>query len=86
MVAAWSRQSMLRDGGNSLVIESDSPNPMCAHCGSRESRRLGDCSVCHHTVCEKCGNVQIASGERKITHHECLKKADGHFRMIKFVQ
>lgn len=59
---------------------------MCPHCGSTDSRRLGECSVCHHIVCEQCGNVQLSSGERKITHHECLKKADDHFHMIKFVR
>ena len=49
-------------------------------------RRLGECSVCHRVVCEHCGNVQIASGERTVTHRECLKKADGQFRMIRFVK
>lgn len=68
------------------MSESGSFNRMCPHCGSVESRRLGDCSVCHRTVCEKCGNLQIAGGERKVAHHECLKKSDGHFRMIKFVR
>ena len=59
---------------------------MCAHCGSREARDLGECSVCHRTVCEHCGSVQIAMGERKIMHRECLKKDGGQFRMIKFVK
>ena len=59
---------------------------MCPHCGSTDTRRLGECSVCHRTVCEHCGNVQIASGERRVTHRECLRKADGHFKMLKFVR
>lgn len=59
---------------------------MCPHCASTESRRLGECAVCHRTVCDHCGNVQLSSGERKIVHKECLKKADDHFRMIKFVR
>jgi hypothetical protein len=49
-------------------------------------RKLGDCSVCHRNVCERCGNVQIASGVRSVTHRECLKKADNHFSMIRFVK
>jgi ribosomal protein L32 len=46
---------------------------------------LGDCSVCHRTVCEKCGNTQFSHGERHVTHNACLKKTDGGFKMIKFV-
>ena len=42
--------------------------------------------MCHKSVCERCGNVQIAGGERRATHRECLKKSDGHFKMIKFVR
>lgn len=59
---------------------------MCPHCGSKETRRLGECSVCHRVVCDRCGNVQLASGVRTVTHRECLKKSDGGFRMIKFVR
>ena len=59
---------------------------MCPHCGSTDTRRLGECSVCHKSVCERCGNVQIAGGERRATHRECLKKSDGNFKMIKFVR
>jgi hypothetical protein len=59
---------------------------MCPHCGSTAARRLGECSVCHRTVCEHCGNVQIAGGQRRVTHRECLRKADDHFKMIKFVR
>ena len=59
---------------------------MCPYCGSESARRLGECSVCQRIVCEHCGNVQIAGGVRKVTHRECLKKADGHFKMIRFVK
>jgi beta-glucosidase len=37
-------------------------------------------------VCERCGNVQIASGARRVTHRECLKNAEDHFSMIRFVK
>lgn len=59
---------------------------MCPHCGSSATRRLGTCTVCHKPVCEHCGNVQITFGERKVTHRECLKHAEQHFKMIKFVR
>jgi hypothetical protein len=59
---------------------------MCPHCGSTATRRLGDCSVCHRVVCERCGSVQFTSGTRAAVHKECLKKADDHFKMIKFVR
>ena len=58
---------------------------MCPHCGSTDTRRIGECVVCHKQVCERCGNVQIAGGTRRVTHRECLKNAEGHFKMIKFV-
>ena len=61
-------------------------NQMCPHCGSLNARRLGECSVCHKVVCERCGNMQLAGGVRTVTHRECLKKADGHFKMIRFVE
>jgi hypothetical protein len=59
---------------------------MCPYCGANDSRRLGDCPVCHHAVCDKCGNIQLSHGERRATHNACLKKADGGFKMIKFVK
>jgi hypothetical protein len=59
---------------------------MCPHCGSTGTRRLGECSVCGRTVCEHCGSVQFTAGTRKALHRECLKKADNHFSMIKFVK
>ncbi|MDZ4170106.1 MAG: hypothetical protein U1E26_10730 [Coriobacteriia bacterium] len=59
---------------------------LCPHCGAIDSRRLGDCSVCHKLVCERCGNIQFIGGERRVTHHECLKKEDTGFTMIKFVK
>jgi len=57
----------------------------CSYCGAVESRRLGECSVCNRSVCEKCGNVQFSGNGRHVTHKSCLKKADGGFKMIKFV-
>jgi hypothetical protein len=68
------------------VTESGNFNRICPYCGANASRRLGDCSVCHRVVCEKCGNVQISHGDRHVTHNACLKKAEGGFRMIKFVE
>jgi len=32
------------------------------------------------------GNVQISHGARHVTHKSCLKKTDGGFKMIKFVE
>jgi hypothetical protein len=58
---------------------------MCPYCGANQARRLGDCSVCRRVVCEKCGNVQFAHGERTVNHNACLKKSNGGFKMIKFV-
>ena len=56
----------------------------CTYCGSTGARRLGECSVCFRPVCELCGSIQVSSGKRSAVHKECLKKADGHFKMIKF--
>ena len=61
-------------------------NKLCSQCGSTSARRLGECSVCGRTVCENCGSIQVTGGMRKPIHRECLKKADGHFKMIKFVR
>lgn len=58
---------------------------MCMFCGAR-AKRLGLCDVCNRGVCEKCGNVQHLKGERRIVHDSCLKKGDGGFSMIKFVE
>ena len=69
----------------SHVTESGIFNQMCPHCGATTTRRLGDCSECHRPVCEKCGNVQIAQGERHVIHTSCLRKHGGGFKMIKFV-
>lgn len=68
------------------MVESGALNRMCPYCGAADSRRLGDCSVCHRTVCDKCGNVQFAHGHRHATHNACLKKTDGGFKMIRFVE
>jgi hypothetical protein len=59
---------------------------MCPHCRASDTRRLGECWVCDRAVCEACGNVQVSMGKRRVLHNECLKKADGGFSMIKFVQ
>jgi hypothetical protein len=58
----------------------------CPYCGSDSGRHLGLCSVCSRSVCERCGNIQFVSGERKVTHKECLHRDDGAFKMIKFVR
>jgi hypothetical protein len=68
------------------VSDSGVWGKMCPHCGSADTRRLGECSVCHKVACDQCGNVQISGGVRRITHRECLRKADDHFKMIKFVR
>jgi hypothetical protein len=67
------------------VTDSGSNIQMCPHCGARNTRRMGDCSVCHRSVCEECGNVQISHGERHVMHKTCLRKNEGGFKMIKFV-
>jgi hypothetical protein len=67
------------------VTESGIFDKMCPHCGATATRGLGECSVCHRPVCEKCGNVQFCQGERRVTHTTCLRKSDGGFKMIKFV-
>jgi hypothetical protein len=59
---------------------------VCPHCGATSVRRLGQCSVCSRTVCEKCGNSQVCQGERKVMHQACLHKDDDAFSMIKFVK
>lgn len=41
--------------------------------------------MCRRAVCERCGAANFARGERRVTHHECLKK-DGGYKMIKFVR
>jgi hypothetical protein len=71
------------------VDRVDHGGPMkntCSHCGAAQTRRLGECCVCHRGVCEHCGNVQFGDGTRKVTHHECLKRHDHGFKMIKFVR
>ena len=69
-----------------LVADSGSFGKACPHCGSNGTRRLGECNVCHRSVCEHCGSVQFSGGVRSVYHKECLKKSDGQFKMIKFVQ
>jgi hypothetical protein len=59
---------------------------MCRHCGSFGARPLGRCSVCEGAVCDKCGNVQFSSGERRATHDKCVRHDDAGFTMIKFVK
>ncbi len=57
----------------------------CLNCGSMGSTRLGSCSVCGLSVCDRCGNVQHVGGEKRATHNKCLSKDQG-FSMIKFVK
>jgi len=59
---------------------------MCPHCGTKGTRRIGECSVCGRHACDHCGNVQFVRGERKVTHQECFKKHGDSFTMIKFVK
>jgi hypothetical protein len=59
---------------------------MCRYCGAVDSRRLGQCSVCGCSVCDRCGNVQHARGEKNATHNACLAQDGGGFSMIKFVK
>jgi len=68
------------------VTQGGAFNPICSYCGAHKSRHLGECSVCCRPVCEECGNVQISHGARHVTHKSCLKKTDGGFKMIKFVE
>lgn len=64
----------------------ESVKDVCPHCRALAVRRLGECSVCHFAVCERCGNVQVAAGERRVTHNECMKHDEQAFTMIKFVR
>lgn len=59
---------------------------VCPHCRAESTRYLGTCSVCDRAVCDHCGNVQFTSGERRVTHRDCLRNADDGFKMIKFVR
>jgi len=47
---------------------------------------MGYCCVCEMAVCEKCGNTQFVTGQRKITHDQCVRQDDAGFTMIKFVK
>jgi hypothetical protein len=78
------RPEWFPNGGH--VVDPGALNRMCPYCGAPSARRLGECSVCHRVVCERCGNTQFCRGERRVTHNACLKKADGGFNMIKFVE
>ena len=79
-----SRTQLSQQTGNG-VTESGIFYRMCPHCGARDSRRLGECSVCGSAVCENCGNLQLTRGVRYATHNSCLRKSADGFRMIKFV-
>lgn len=74
------------DGGARGVEPAERFIESCPHCGTRATRRLGECHVCHRTVCEHCGNVQYSGGARQVTHRECLRHNDEGFKMIKFVR
>lgn len=58
----------------------------CPHCGAFSAPRIGSCSVCKLSVCERCGNIQHIKGERTIIHNECLRDSGDSFTMIKFVK
>ncbi len=66
--------------------EEGSSRNFCPHCGTPFARRLGACTVCGLSVCERCGDFQHIKGEKKLVHNECLRDIDGHFSMIKFVK
>jgi hypothetical protein len=59
---------------------------LCRHCGAIDARSLGPCAVCDLAVCEKCGNVQHTSGQRRVVHDSCLASDDSVFTMIRFVK
>ena len=66
-------------------------NCLVENCISVKDSRVTECDehvapFLAFKTCERCGNVQIAGGDRKVTHRECLRKADDHFKMIKFVR
>ena len=72
-----------------MTHESPRMTRFCLHCGAANVLRLGDCTVCHEMVCERCGNTQFAQGVRTAIHDQCLKHgedADSGFSMIKFVK
>jgi translation initiation factor 2 beta subunit (eIF-2beta)/eIF-5 len=59
---------------------------ICTHCGAVDSHKLGQCTVCYMSVCERCGNIQHIHGERRPIHNSCLAEGDHGFTMIKFVK
>lgn len=59
---------------------------ICRHCGAVDPRRLGLCSACGLSVCDKCGDIQHVRGEKNVIHNACLKEDGGGFTMIKFVR
>lgn len=58
----------------------------CPHCGAVGARRLGPCRVCGLSVCDQCGNIQHAGGERRPVHDACLRESGDAFSMIRFVK
>jgi hypothetical protein len=72
--------------GSVAVSTTGGMAKFCPHCGAFGTPRLGSCSVCHLSVCEKCGNIQHIKGERTIIHNECLRDSGDSFTMIKFVK
>jgi translation initiation factor 2 beta subunit (eIF-2beta)/eIF-5 len=62
------------------------PERVCTHCGAVDSHKLGRCTVCYLSVCDRCGNVQHVHGERQPVHNACLSEGDHGFTMIKFVK
>lgn len=65
---------------------TDDLKHVCPHCNAVNTRLIGDCAVCGRIVCERCGNVQHAQGDRRVSHDECVKHDDSAFSMIKFVR
>lgn len=71
--------------GGGHVADKNAVLDVCPYCGSTQVRRLGYCNVCDRLVCERCGNMHIVGGERRVTHSECTRKDGDSFSMIKFV-
>ena len=59
---------------------------VCANCGAVGSHKLGRCTVCYRSVCERCGNIQHVHGEHRVIHNACLSGGDHGFTMIKIIK
>ena len=64
----------------------DDLDRICTHCGAVDPHKLGHCTVCYLSVCDRCGNIQHIHGEQRVVHNACLSDGDHGFTMIKFVK